>query len=84
MLAFVQSYSQTQARLMFVTILGMENFDCTKMNAHIEKFTAYLWEGLIHEWKQALLVPPLPLMLLNNSQLYSTHNHRSAPLAVTL
>ena len=34
---------------------GMDNFDCTKMNAHFEKFTAYLREGLIHEWKQALL-----------------------------
>ena len=34
MLAFVQSYSQSQARLMFVTTLGMDNFDCTKMNAH--------------------------------------------------
>ena len=30
------------------------------MNAHFEKFTACLWEGLIHEWKQALLAPHLP------------------------
>ena len=44
--AFVQSYSQSQARLMFVTTLGMDNFDCTKMNAHFEKFTACLREGL--------------------------------------
>ena len=36
MLAFVQSYSQSQARLMFVTTLGMDNCDCTKMNAHLE------------------------------------------------
>ena len=28
MLAFVQSYSQSQARLKFVTTLGMDNFDC--------------------------------------------------------
>ena len=71
---FGQSYSQSQARLMFVThTLGMDNFDCTKMNAHFEKFTACLREGFIHEWKQALLAPPLPLILLNNSRLYSTH-----------
>ena len=37
---------------MFVTTLGMDNFDCTKMNAHFKKFTAYLREGLIHECKQ--------------------------------
>ena len=36
-LAFVQSYSQSQARLLFVTTLGMDNFDCTKMNVHFEK-----------------------------------------------
>ena len=58
--AFVQSYSQSRARLMFVTTLGMGNFDCTKMNAHF-KFTACLQKGLIQEWKQALLAPPLPL-----------------------
>ena len=46
---------------MFVTTLGMDNFDCTKMNARFQKFTACLREGLIHEWKQALLAPPLPL-----------------------
>ena len=45
---FVQSYSQSPARLMFVTTLGMDNFDCTKMNAHFKKFTACLREGLIH------------------------------------
>ena len=79
--AFVQTYSQTQARLMFVTTLEMDNFDCTKMNARFQKFTACLREGLIHEWKQALLAPPLPLMSLNNSRLCSTHSHRTAPLA---
>ena len=46
---------------MFVTTLGMDNFDCTKINAHLKKFTACLREELIHEWKQALLAPPLPL-----------------------
>ena len=69
--AFVQSYSQSQARVMFATTLGMDNFDCTKVNAH---FTACLWEGLIDEWKQALLAPLLSLMSLNNSWLCSTHN----------
>ena len=54
--AFVKSHSQSQARLMFVTTLEIDNFE---MNAH---FTACLWEGLIHEWKLALLAPPLPLM----------------------
>ena len=76
--AFVQSYSESQARLMFVTTLGMDNFDCTKMNAHFKKFTACLREGLIHEWKQALLAPPLPLMSLNNSRFCSTRNSSGA------
>ena len=31
--AFVESHFQSQARLTFVTTLGMDNFDCTKMNA---------------------------------------------------
>ena len=30
---------------MFVTTLGMDNFDCTKMNAHFKKFTACLRQG---------------------------------------
>ena len=57
---------------MFVTTPGMDNFDCTKMNAYFKKFTACLRDGLIHECKQALLAPPLPLMSLNNSRLCST------------
>ena len=32
------------------TALKMENYDCTKINAHFKKFTACLWEGLIHKW----------------------------------
>ena len=72
--------SQSQPRFMFVTTLEIDNFDCTKMNAH---FTACLWEGLIHEWKHnTLLVPPLPLMSVKNSRLCSTHNHCSALLAL--
>ena len=82
--AIVQSYSQSQARLMFVTTLGMDNFDCTKMNADFKKFTACPREGLIHERKQALLAPPLPLMSLNNSRLCSTHNHSSAFLSTAV
>ena len=53
----------------------MDNFDCTKMNACFQKFTACLREGLIHERKQALLAPPLPLML---PRICSTHNCSSA------
>ena len=41
MSAFVHSSSLSQARLMFVTTLEMDNFDCTKTNAHFKKFTAY-------------------------------------------
>ena len=59
---------------MCFTTLGMDNFDCTKMNAHFKKFTACLREELIHEWKQALLASPLPLVSLNNSRFCSTHN----------
>ena len=33
---FFQSYSQSLVRLMFVTTLGLDNFDCTKMIAHAE------------------------------------------------
>ena len=62
---------------MLVTTLGMDNFDCTKMIAHCKKLTACLQEGLIHEWKQALLAPPSPLMSVNNSQLCSTNSHRT-------
>ena len=54
---------------MFVTTLGMDNFDCTKMIAHFKKFTACLREGLIHEWKQALLAPPPPWAYPTNTLL---------------
>ena len=67
---------------MFVTTLGMDNFDCTKMNAHFQKFTACLSEGLIHEWKHAFPAPPFPLMSVNNSWLCSTQIYRLAPFAV--
>ena len=38
--AFVQSFSQSQARLMFVSTLGMDNFDCTKMIKKIYSLSA--------------------------------------------
>jgi len=47
MLAFVQSHSQSQARLMFVNC--STTWTIPKVNAHFKKFTACLWEGLIHE-----------------------------------
>ena len=71
----VQSHFQSQAGLMFVTTLEMNNFDCTKINAHFKKFTACLWEGLIHEWTITLLAPHLPRISVNNSQFCSTHNN---------
>ena len=37
------------------TALKMDNLDCTKINAHFKKFTACIWEGLIHECKHTLL-----------------------------
>ena len=57
--AIVQT--QSQAKLVFVTTLKMDNFDCTKMNTH---FTACLWEGLFHEWKHKLLAPPYVSFML--------------------
>ena len=45
----------------------------------VKKFTACLREGLIHEWKQALLAPPLYLILLNNSWLCSHTNTLQLP-----
>ena len=53
---FMPTIVQSQARLMLITTLKMDNFDCTGMNAH---FTACLWEGLIHKWNHTLLAPPL-------------------------
>ena len=51
--AFVQSYSQSQARLMFVTTLGMDNTDYTKMNAHFKMST-----GGAHSQVQASITSP--------------------------
>ena len=49
---------------MLVTTFEMDNLDCTKINAHFQKCIAYLWKGLIDEWKHKLLAPPLLLMLV--------------------
>ena len=57
---------------MFVTSLGMDNSECTKMNAYFQKLTVRLWEALIHKCKHALLASPLLLMSLNNSRLCSS------------
>ena len=43
---------------MFVTTLGMDNFDCTKMNAHFEKFTAYFSTGGAHSRVEASSTSP--------------------------
>ena len=59
---------------MFVTTFGMDNSECTKMNAYFQKLTACLWEVLIHECKHALLAPPFLLMSVNNSWLCSSYN----------
>ena len=64
---------------MFVTTLEMDNFDCTK-RMHVCKNSKLVL--LIHEWKYALLIPPLPLMWVNNSWLCSTRNHCLALLCI--
>ena len=63
------------------TLILVNTYHCHVLILHsISETVANLLvhQGLIHEWKQALLAPPLPLMSLNNSRLCSTHNHSSA------
>ena len=44
--------SHCQARLMFV-ILEIDNFwTASKKNVNFRKFTACLWEGLVHKWSR--------------------------------
>ena len=57
--AFVQSHSQSQTMLTFVTALEMDNFDCTKINAHFKN--SQLVCGMGYKWKHTLLAPPFPL-----------------------
>ena len=56
-------------------LLKWTTLTTTKINAHFKTFIAFLWEGLILEWKHTLLAPPLPLMSVNHSQIYATHSH---------
>ena len=46
---------------MFVTIVGMDNFDCTKMNAHFEKFTACVRGGAHSRVAASITSPTSPL-----------------------
>ena len=54
------------------------------LKIRLDSCLSRLQEGLIHEWKQALLASPLPLMLLNNSRLRTTHNRSSAFFSTAL
>ena len=67
--AFVRSHSQSQARLMFVTTLELDNFDWTDINA---RFKACLREGLIHKWKDTLVAPPFPYVGIQFTALFHT------------
>ena len=49
-----------------------------------KKFTACLREGLIHEWKQALLASPLPLVVKQLTALFHTQLFLSVLLYCTL
>ena len=75
--AFVQSYSQSQAKLMFATTqswngqLWLYQNECTFSRIHS------LSMGGAHSRVEASIASPtfLSLMSLNNSRLCSTHNH---------
>ena len=69
MQAIVQSHSQSQAKLMFVTI---DNFDCTKMNLHFKN--SQLWKGSF-KVKTCIASPPPPY---DNLWFSSTHNEQKA------
>ena len=66
---------------MFVTTLGMDNFDCTKMNAHFKKFTACLREGLNSRVEASVTSPTSPpyvakqLTVLFHTQLSCLRQH---------
>ena len=84
--AFVQTYSQTRARLMFVTTLEMDNFDCTKMNARFQKFTA-LSTGGAHSRVEASITSPTssPYVAKQLTALFHTQPpYSSLGLAVSL
>ena len=43
---------------MFVTSLGMDNFDCTKMNAHFKKNSQLVYGGGAHSRVEASITSP--------------------------
>ena len=73
--AIVQSYSQIQARVRFVTSLKMDNFNCLKM-MQISKNSQLVYDiGGAHSLVEAytLLVPPLPLMSVLKQHSFILH-----------
>ena len=60
---------------MFVTTLGMDNFDSTKMITFSQ--LVYGRGSFTSAWKQALLAPPSPLMLVKKT-------HSSVPHTATV
>ena len=59
--AFGQSYYQSQAWLMFVTTLGMDNFDYTKMIAHLKKIHSLSTGGAHSRAEASITSPTFPL-----------------------
>ena len=61
--------------LTFVTALEMDNFDCTKINAHF-KNSQLVW-GMGYKWKHKIASPTFPpfFMPVNNSWLCSTYDY---------
>ena len=59
---------------MFVTTLGMDNFDGTKMNAHFEKFTACLWEEAHSQVEASFTSPTSPPYVAKQLMALSTHS----------
>ena len=79
---FVQSYSQSQARLMFVTTPGMDNFDCTKMNAHNFQNIHSLSTGGAHSRVQVSITSPTspPYVAKQLTVLFHTQTPFSFPV----
>ena len=78
--AIVQSYSQIQARVRFVTSLKMDNFNCLKM-MQISKNSQLVYDiGGAHSLVEAYIASPTssPYVGIKTTQLYSTQNHCSA------
>ena len=62
---------------MFVTTLGMENFDCTKMNAHFKKIHS-LSTGGTHSQVEASITSPTSAPDLAKQLTALFHTHCSA------